>query len=82
MELRAERLLVGAVVGVALAAAGVALQALLRNDLAEPFILGLSTGAAMGMVGQRLVARLWWGGVGGGGGWWWGNGRARRRVRG
>ena len=62
-ELRFERLLVGAVVGVALAISGVALQALLRNDLAEPFILGLSTGAAMGMVVQRLVVVLAVGGA-------------------
>ncbi|MEM1107437.1 MAG: iron ABC transporter permease [Planctomycetota bacterium] len=53
---RGDRLVVAAVVGAALAVAGVALQALLRNPLAEPFILGLSTGAAAGIVGQRLLA--------------------------
>lgn len=56
LALRGDRLVTGAVVGAALAIAGVALQALLRNALAEPFILGLSTGAAAGMVGQRLLA--------------------------
>lgn len=56
VALRGDRLITAAVVGVALAVAGVALQALLRNALAEPFILGLSTGAAAGMVGQRLLA--------------------------
>lgn len=56
LALRADRLTVAVVVGAALAIAGVALQALLRNALAEPFILGLSTGAAAGMVGQRLIA--------------------------
>ena len=70
VELRAQRLLVGATAGVALAAAGVALQALLRNELAEPFILGLSTGAATGMVGQRLVVAA----IGGSGVLWWGDG--------
>ncbi|BAM04259.1 iron chelate uptake ABC transporter family permease subunit [Phycisphaera mikurensis] len=54
--LRAERLCVGAAVGVALATSGVALQALLRNPLAEPYLLGLSTGAAAGMVAVSLVA--------------------------
>jgi len=54
--LRGDRLLVAALVGAALAVAGVALQALLRNALAEPFILGLSTGAAAGMVAQRWLA--------------------------
>jgi len=56
LGLRAERLRVGAVVGAALATAGVALQTLLRNPLAEPFLLGLSTAAALGMVVQWWVA--------------------------
>jgi len=43
------------IVGVALATAGVALQALLRNPLAEPFILGLSSGAAVGVMAQTLI---------------------------
>ncbi|MEM9418040.1 MAG: iron ABC transporter permease [Planctomycetota bacterium] len=56
LALRGDRLASAALVGAALAVAGVALQALLRNPLAEPFILGLSTGAAAGIVGQRLFA--------------------------
>ncbi len=47
-ELRLPRAIVAAVVGCALAAAGTALQALLRNPLAEPFVLGVSGGAALG----------------------------------
>jgi iron complex transport system permease protein len=46
--LRLPRVILGALVGAALAAAGVALQALLRNPLAEPFVLGVSGGAALG----------------------------------
>ncbi|HET6439467.1 MAG TPA: iron ABC transporter permease [Anaeromyxobacter sp.] len=46
--LRLPRALVACVVGAALAAAGTALQALLRNPLAEPFVLGVSGGAALG----------------------------------
>ncbi|MEE9405361.1 MAG: iron ABC transporter permease [Algisphaera sp.] len=53
---RVDRVVVGSVVGVALAVAGVALQTLLRNPLAEPFLLGLSTAAALGMVAQWWVA--------------------------
>jgi iron complex transport system permease protein len=47
---RLPRALLGAVVGGALAAAGAALQALLRNPLAEPHLLGVSGGAAFGGV--------------------------------
>ncbi|MEE9211684.1 MAG: iron ABC transporter permease, partial [Phycisphaeraceae bacterium] len=46
------------IVGVALATSGVALQVLLRNPLAEPFILGLSTGAGVGVIAQSVLA--WW----------------------
>ena len=68
LGLRAERLLVGGIVGAALATAGVALQTLLRNPLAEPFLLGLSTAAALGMVVQWWLAdALGWGGRGGAG---------------
>jgi iron complex transport system permease protein len=47
---RMPRVLAGAVVGAALAAAGVVLQALLRNPLATPFTLGVSAGAALGAI--------------------------------
>ncbi len=46
--LRLPRAAMGALVGAALAGAGVALQALLRNPLADPFVLGVSGGAALG----------------------------------
>jgi ABC-type Fe3+-siderophore transport system permease subunit len=47
---RLPRTLAGAVVGSMLAAAGVVLQALLRNPLATPFTLGVSAGAALGAM--------------------------------
>ena len=48
-----------AVVGVALAVAGLALQALLRNPLAEPYILGISSGAGVGVLcGLALATHL------------------------
>ena len=46
--LRACRLLTAFIVGGALAVAGTAYQAVLRNPLAEPFILGISGGASIG----------------------------------
>jgi len=55
MRERLEHLAVAAIVGVALALSGVALQALLRNPLAEPYILGLSTGAGLGIMLQGYV---------------------------
>ncbi|MBN1675482.1 MAG: iron ABC transporter permease [Kiritimatiellae bacterium] len=48
MQLRLIRVLAGFVVGAGLACAGVVLQALLRNPLAEPYVLGVSSGAGLG----------------------------------
>jgi iron complex transport system permease protein len=47
---RLPRVLAGAMVGAALASAGVVLQALLRNPLATPFTLGVSAGSALGAM--------------------------------
>jgi iron complex transport system permease protein len=49
-ELRLPRVLLAFGVGGALAVAGASLQALLRNPLAEPWLLGLSGGASLGAV--------------------------------
>src|SRR5262249_39928371 len=49
-DLRIPRVLLAAIVGAALAASGVTLQALLRNFLATPFTLGISGGASLGAV--------------------------------
>jgi iron complex transport system permease protein len=49
-ELRLPRALLGAMVGGALSVSGVAFQALLRNPLADPYILGVSGGAAVGAL--------------------------------
>jgi iron complex transport system permease protein len=46
--LRVHRLTTGFFVGAALSCAGVVFQALLRNPLAEPYILGVSSGAGLG----------------------------------
>jgi len=47
-RLRIPRVVLAAIVGAGLSVAGVALQALLRNPLADPFVFGLSGGAAIG----------------------------------
>jgi len=53
---RVRRLLVAATVGGGLATAGMALQGLLRNPLAEPYILGVSTGAGVGVLAGILLS--------------------------
>ena len=47
---RIPRIILAALIGAALAASGAALQAILRNPLAEPYILGISSGAALGVM--------------------------------
>jgi iron complex transport system permease protein len=54
-ELRLPRVLLAAVVGAALAAAGSVFQALFRNPMADPAIIGVSSGAALGAVGAILL---------------------------
>jgi len=54
---RAARVGAAGLIGVALASSGVALQGLLRNPLAEPYILGISSGAGVGvLLGKALPA--------------------------
>src|SRR5215831_4073155 len=50
MVARLPRILFSAVVGGALAMAGVLFQAILRNSLADPFTLGISAGSSFGAV--------------------------------
>ncbi|WP_035123430.1 FecCD family ABC transporter permease [Corynebacterium freneyi] len=47
-ELRAPRGLMAIIVGAGLAMAGVAMQTLVRNPLADPYLLGISSGASVG----------------------------------
>ena len=49
-ELRMPRVLAAAAVGAGLALCGVVMQALTRNPLADPYLLGLSSGASVGAV--------------------------------
>jgi iron complex transport system permease protein len=60
-EIRLPRILLAMLVGAALSVSGAVLQALLRNPLADPYVLGISSGAALGAivalwVGGRLAA--------------------------
>ena len=49
-HIRLPRVYMGALVGAALTLAGIAFQALLRNSLAEPYILGISSGGSLGAL--------------------------------
>src|SRR5574337_313738 len=55
LELRLPRVLGGALVGAALATAGVLFQGLLRNPLADPYIIGTSAGAGFAATVAILV---------------------------
>lgn len=58
-QARLLRLLAAATAGAALASAGMALQGLLRNPLAEPYVLGISSGAGVGvLLGMALAGRM------------------------
>jgi len=64
LEVRLPRLVLGFLVGGCLAAVGVALQAMLRNPLADPYVLGVSGGAAVGaslaiVTGLSAAGALW-----------------------
>jgi iron complex transport system permease protein len=64
LELRLPRLLVTLLTGASLGMAGAALQGYLRNPLAEPSLLGISNGAALGAVvlfysGLAYSSMLW-----------------------
>ncbi len=56
-EIRLPRIVLAILVGAALAVSGTGLQALLRNPLADPYVLGVSSGAALG-----AIVSLWLGG--------------------
>ncbi|GAA1526506.1 iron ABC transporter permease [Streptomyces albidochromogenes] len=55
LDVRLPRVLLGAVVGAGLAVIGTVLQALVRNQLADPFVLGVSSGASVGAVGAIVL---------------------------
>jgi iron complex transport system permease protein len=62
-ELRLPRVILAGIVGWSLSIGGVVFQALMRNPLAEPFLLGVSSGAAVGAVAGIIFGILFWGGI-------------------
>ena len=64
LHMRLPRVVVAAVVGAALAGAGVVCQVLLRNPLADPYLLGVSSGAGLGAILAVVSGVTWsmWGG--------------------
>ncbi|MCU1526218.1 MAG: iron transporter permease [Microbacteriaceae bacterium] len=54
-QLRLPRVLTAAAVGAGLAVSGAVMQALTRNPLADPYLLGLSSGASLGAVAVLLL---------------------------
>jgi iron complex transport system permease protein len=57
-RIRVPRIALAALVGACLSVAGVVFQALLRNPLADPFILGVSGGAALGGIAMLSLGGL------------------------
>lgn len=55
LSIRLPRILFAGIVGAALSSAGVVFQAVLRNPLADPYILGISGGAAVGAIIGILI---------------------------
>lgn len=63
LQIRLPRVILGGLVGLALAVAGAVYQALFRNPLAEPYLIGVSSGASFGAtLAIVLVWRFGWGG--------------------
>jgi iron complex transport system permease protein len=56
LNIRLPRILLGIFVGASLSVAGTGFQALLRNPLADPYVLGVSSGAALGAIVALIVA--------------------------
>ncbi len=65
LTLRLPRVLTALVVGLGLSVAGVTFQGLLRNPLADPYVLGTASGAALGAaIGVLLPIQIAWLGLG------------------
>lgn len=60
LQLRFDRALAAFAVGGALSLSGVLMQALLRNPLADPYVLGVSGGAAVGALAAMLLSAAAW----------------------
>lgn len=56
LRLRLPRIMLAAVVGASLSLAGAVFQALFRNPMADPYVLGVSSGAALGAASAILLS--------------------------
>jgi iron complex transport system permease protein len=63
VRIRLPRIILAGLVGAALACSGVVFQVLLRNPLADPYILGISSGAGLGVIIAVISGLNWtlWG---------------------
>lgn len=62
-NLRFPRVLLAVLVGASLSVVGVVAQAVMRNPLADPYVLGISSGAAFGAVARLVLGAAVFGGV-------------------
>jgi len=60
LDLRVHRALTAFITGAALSLAGVMMQALLRNPLADPYVLGISAGASVGALAALMFRCAAW----------------------
>ena len=63
MHIRMPRLLLGARTGAGLGLAGALMQGLFRNPLADPGLIGVSSGAALAAAFTIVLGQAWWPGV-------------------
>ncbi|PKM78045.1 MAG: iron ABC transporter [Firmicutes bacterium HGW-Firmicutes-15] len=59
LTMRFPRVVIAALVGAGLALAGATFQGLFRNPMADPYVIGVSSGAALGAVCSILVQSIW-----------------------
>ena len=59
VNVRLPRILLAAIIGAALAVSGCVFQAILRNPLADPYILGVSSGAGLGTLAAVVLGWSW-----------------------
>ena len=65
LQLRMPRVILAGLVGASLATAGAAFQGLFRNPMADSYVIGVSSGAALGAVAAMLIGLpAAWGGIG------------------
>ena len=73
LSVRLPRLLTAAAAGAAMAVAGVLLQSFFRNPMADPFVLGIHSGASLGVAAVTLLFRRVAGAAAGNGVWMMGS---------